>query len=292
MRDKPLIRRIFAILADRAPAAEPRPGEPATTADDLRSIRASVKMISGAKVQLFFWTASVAVVIVSLVVAVAIVKIASVLRPTFSSPSEAMATHSIALVSPVPSSSTMPAPSSARLAKKVQPPHWRPTPSAKLVLLPTGQPLLASEAAAPNLLDSVDGALSNAEQSVQGATTTLLQLVSAEERGAVDTWCSLATTLNVSVCEQDLSQKWGVGRTQSSPLGVASAGILVGQPIERSGQYVYPIDFGGNSLSVAMVWDGWQWRLSSGDYQRALSRGGILTPLVGNVESLLSGLLK
>jgi hypothetical protein len=208
-------------------------------------------------------------------------------RPSALQPSTGDGTPSAVVVArpaPMPAQATTPRPAEIR-----EPSAAPRQPGA--VTPPATDPNAAASQASPDLPPSLSGLLTDTLDTVDGATSALDQLLTAEEAGVVTTWCSLATTLDIAHCESELGTQWAEREAQSDVGPTETDSVTVSQALGSGAQYTYCIYAGAKTAQVTMVWSGRQWRLSDQDYQQALAGGGILTPLLGSLTSAVLNLL-
>ena len=274
MRFKELIFGVLAVLARRTPAYRPRLGEPTTTSGRARAIALFLTTVRGSSRLL------IRVVFIIVVIAAFLIPVIAYLKVGGGSRS---APH-VEAVQPALSPAAA-APSSAPFRTTAAPGAPLPRQATTASPAVTTAPAVSPPTAAP-VGDDVAAVL----ETVADARAALIQLLLAEQNGAVETWCSLATALNIAQCDARLGPAW-TAQHSSAPADTAQpVQVTAGTATGGEAGYTFSVSSGEDSESETMVWDGHLWRLSDPDYQTALDDDGLLQPLVGTLTSVVTDL--
>ena len=274
-------QQVSDVFARREAANQPCEGESDTIIGHIRTIITAVRILQGAKWYLIRYVVKSVIVAALLISAVVYLNAKGVLspRPTPSQPKTAQNTTIVAMTAP-----PVAQPPQVAAVQGLAAPQPSATPTR-------AQPSATPVQVSPNLLALPGNLGATTIDAVSDATSALSQLLMAEESGAAETWCSLATTLNVAQCDSVLGALWTVRQKSSAANLAAPTTVTVGQPSGAGAAYSFSVNYGERSVLVTMEWDGQHWHLSGNDYQQALLSGGILTPLIGNLTSVVLNLL-
>lgn len=275
--------RLVAEAYDRKAAARrPCEGESETTIGHIRTITVAVKTLRGAKWRL------IRNVVITILVAALLVPVVEFLNGKgifFASPSlpQSGAAQPVTDVA-------MTAPPVAKPSQAAVDQTAKPTPRPSATSAAPTQSATAPQSD-PSTTTMPGSLVVNTAETVSGATIALSQLLVAEKDSVANTWCSLATALDVAQCESTLGTQWSARSNSPSADHVPSAAVTVGQPTGTGAMYTFPVAYGNSMVPVTIEWVGHQWRLSDADYQQAVFNGGILTSLGVNLTSVVLNVL-
>lgn len=276
-------------FARRVLARQPREGEPESLSESIGTITSAARTVRGVKWYLT-WQALAGIGFVIVMVPLVIylnakgIGFAGPGRPQPTTGSGTLNAAAMAQPAPMPAQATTVRPAGIRESSAA--------PQLQAPITPTvTDPDATASQASPESSAPLSDLLTDTLDTVAGATSALNQLLTAEENGVATTWCPLATTLDIAECDSELGAQWAGRHAQTDKDSVTDESVTVSQPVGAATQYTYSIQAGADTTRVTMVWGGQQWRLSDQDYQQALLGGGILTPLLGSLASVVLNVL-